>query len=455
MNIQHESEGIEMLMEMKIENFLSFGERMTSDKNNANTGFSLIADNQLRSSAREDSVKIDGSDLNVLRLAMICGKNGSGKSNFVKAAAFIQQTVLHGLPDGYRKMFNKTKADNRSKPSLFEIQFRKGNRKYRYGFEVLLEKGAFIREWLYEIADNGTQTLLFDRDVQKEYVEVGEVFRDAYSAIQLRFEDLVQEDELLFLTEINQNRAAFYKKYPEARRLKDAYEWFKDDLCIVSSSLDRRNFIEVNRMNFCAQLTNVMNAFGYEWESIVSMPRTKLDLLAYLPEQMRSDVEMELEQRQTKNKDFCALIRAPHDLYMIQSKQENAPQNEMNSAVEFHQLLFKYKGSDALFRLSDESEGTADLIALSALLLTGRSRTFVIDDYGRNWHPLLAKRFAEMILDASMRNDARQLIATTHHTIFLQSGQLGANAVWFLDKEEGNSQFTDLKASNMLFKNTE
>ncbi len=432
-----------MLIQMKITNFLSFGDHIASEIDRGKAGFSMIASSERAHPEHVHSTGNDNSAQNLLKLAMLFGANGSGKSSFIQAAEFIQHSVLYGLPKGSSQMFNRTKAGNCSKPSCFQIRFRKGNRNYQYGFEVLLAQRIFLRESLYEMAEDGREIPLFERDLIRGCFAVGLVFGDAREQIQRCLEESVQENTILLLTDANRHRRTFYKKYPEAVRLEDAYKWFKDDLCIWSPVWNRGQFIESDGLNISAQF---MKVFGNEISALHHIPRTKIDFLGSVPISMRDQVEAELERIQMQDKSCRIWLGLPDDAYLIQKQQFSVRNDETIPGLEFYQVFFQHADSEAKFRLSDESDGTRRLIELLILFLNKRERTYFVDDFGRSWHPLLTKRVVEVFTLMGENTESRQLIAATHEHSLLDVNLLRKDEIWLLTKEDNESHIERLNA---------
>lgn len=142
-----------MLIRFNVKNFLSFSER----EDGKSEEFSMIAGkvrNKKEHIYADDKIKL-------LKFAAIYGANAAGKSNLVKALAFMRQIVLFGLPEGYMDKYCKANDDNKDKPSYFELELSINNKYYAYGFEVVLNKGKFISEWLIELTSDNREKIVF------------------------------------------------------------------------------------------------------------------------------------------------------------------------------------------------------------------------------------------------------------------------------------------------------
>lgn len=148
-----------MLIRFNVKNFLSFDKQ----SNGTSEEFTMVA-GKVRS--KEERLYKD-ENIKLLKFAAVYGANASGKSNFIKAINFMQETVVAGkLPTGYSNFYCKTTDDNKNRESYFEIQLMIDKKYYLYGFTVLLYTGKFLSEWLYEVS-KGSEKQIFERDIKK------------------------------------------------------------------------------------------------------------------------------------------------------------------------------------------------------------------------------------------------------------------------------------------------
>ena len=96
---------------------------------------------------------------------------------------------------------------------------------------------------------------------------------------------------------------------------------------------------------------------------------------------------------------------------------------------------------------SEESDGTQRLTHLLPALHTicQNQGLFVIDEFDRSLHPLLAKGFVRTFLQLCAGKGS-QLIFTTHETAFLDLELLRRDEIWFADKKqkEGTTELYSL-----------
>ena len=102
-----------MLIRFNVKNFLSFDKQHDGKSEE----FTMIA-GKVRS--KEERL-YKNENVKLLKFAALYGANASGKSNFVKALNFMQETVVTGkMPIGYSNFYCKTVEYNKNKESYFE-----------------------------------------------------------------------------------------------------------------------------------------------------------------------------------------------------------------------------------------------------------------------------------------------------------------------------------------------
>ena len=107
-----------MLIKLSIENFKSFDQKEE---------LSMISSSKMQGN-KNHRIKIKQTQL--LKNAVVYGANASGKSNLVVAFNFIKATLLTGLPVECVNDFCRNKQANKTRESIFEIQFTVGDTFY-------------------------------------------------------------------------------------------------------------------------------------------------------------------------------------------------------------------------------------------------------------------------------------------------------------------------------------
>ena len=166
-----------MLLEFACSNHKSIGEEIV---------FSALAG--------KDSAHIEKTfefgTYNVLKSAVIYGANGSGKSNFINAIAFVKNlvssSISHQPGQGILQTPHKLCGTNNS--STYKIQFIKDQIRYAYGFSI--SNYLVSEEYLYYFPNN-RQVKIFERSADE--FETGSKFRGRLNSCK----DILKPNRLL------------------------------------------------------------------------------------------------------------------------------------------------------------------------------------------------------------------------------------------------------------------
>ena len=144
-----------MLYRFSVENFKSFKER---------SEISFIP--------HQDTVRhvADvGSDVPVLRAAVIYGANASGKSNFIKAIDFAQDFILDNrkLQEGTNQAY-RLDAEGVRTPSVFTFEIKVEEDLFQYGMAVSFKEAVVLEEWLFRLDEREEWVELFSRSYDKD-----------------------------------------------------------------------------------------------------------------------------------------------------------------------------------------------------------------------------------------------------------------------------------------------
>lgn len=432
-----------MLIRFNIKNFLSFSEM----EDGRSEEFSMLA-GKVRN--KKDRIYDDGK-IKLLKFAAIYGANAAGKSNLVKALSFMKRTVLFGLPKGYMDKYCKVDSENRDKESYFEIELMLGGRYYAYGFEVFLNKGRFVSEWLIELTSDNKEKVIFNRDTVRGEYEFGGQMRvkGLKEKLDVYAEDIQEDDSALFLSVINQNKKTLYQQYEQALIFQDVYKWIRDDLDINHPDRPISDYSYMAKTENVEEICRIIAAFGTGITDfkMVEVPIEKV--LGDLPKVIRQDLFDKIEKKITKVKnddraDHLEIIMSSRRDFFILSvdKEEN---------ITCKMIKFSHGKKNMLFELSEESDGTVRVLDLLEVLLSGERKTYVIDELDRCLHPSLTYKFVDTFLRLAAQKDI-QLIVTTHESRLMDFDLLRRDEIWFVDKRKsGESDLYSLEEYNTRF----
>lgn len=390
-----------MFLSLEVENFRSIKERQTLTFRRAGNG----------SESRLDF----GSDTaggDFTPVVVLFGANASGKSNVLDALKYVRALVL-GSADrkvGKPLPVQTFRLDKKSReaPSSFRIRFSTAMHEYEY--EVSLQDGKVVSEWLGEHVRNTTRRsvrTLFARRVAdgKSAITVSAKLRGSKKAII----DATR-DNMLFLS-----KAAKENFEP----LMDAYHWFIPE----DSSTDPVNLFDEDP-KFCEWVLQLLGSADLGVSDIRIKPpsqRPPQELVKMLAEGDDSKSLADVEQRLMKaNRQPTLSHRAIVDGVLTAAE---IPWNYESLGT---QQLWRYAGG-----------------IYSAL----KNGTLLLLDEITGLHPLLLKEIITLFQRKSTNPNGAQLLFSSHDVTLLSNwGGLGflldRDQIWFTEK--GNDGITQL-----------
>ncbi len=432
-----------MLMRFNVKNFLSFGER----ENAQSEEFSLFA-GKVRN--KYDHVYNDGK-VKLLKFSAIYGANASGKSNFVKSLDFMRKFVLNQSITGYMNSYCKVNEENKNKNSYFEVEIMINNKYYSYGFEILLNQGKVVSEWLIELIGDGRERNIFTRDVENGNYEFGDILNNKtlMQKLVLYASDVQDDGSILYLSLMNKNKKTLYEEYEEARVLKYVYQWFEDELAVHYPNRPISDYSYMLNSEAVDDVCKIISAFntGIKQFKMVEVPIEKImsNIPRGVANQLFNDIEEKIKQKKINNdkSTIDIIMRSQKDFFII----------EVNKKFEIKckTIQFSHGNENILFDIYEESDGTVRLLDLLEVLLTKKDKVFVIDELDRCLHPILTYKYIELFLQVAKKRNI-QLIVTTHESRLLDFGLLRRDEIWFVNRREsGESDIYSLEEYNTRF----
>lgn len=408
-----------MLVSFKIRNFLSFCEEQK---------FSMVAGKYRNFS---DRVYRDGK-YNLLRFMSIYGANASGKSNLVTAFGVFKSIIIGGVRNSSYPYCCKLNEKNKHKSSMFEITIDISGKIFVYGFEIIFSNNSISREWLFEELKNGTTHEVFSRDVIKGIVNFGTYIKSASNLDRLKIygDDIKNDDTVLFLKLMNQNKDSLYNEAGRITVFKSLYNWIRFKLSVNSPEMPITSYswiIDKNNLNEIAQKLNSFST-GIAAVSIDDVSPEKVT--ADIPKEMMKDVHEMLHEQTTQNDHNPAvLIRSSYNSFFIISIDKNG-------TYQYKSFNFKHNFSNSVFSLEEESDGTVRLLDIIEILLNeDNEKVYVVDEINRMFHPLLTIQFVKDFLEIA-KNRNTQLIVTTHESQLMSLKLLRKDEICFINKDE-------------------
>ncbi len=385
-----------MLVEFSVANFRSIKERIT---------LSMVASPD--PTLEKNCFPLPGrSRLRLLKSAAIYGPNASGKSNLVKALAFVQDFVVNSASRGQRgDPISVTPfmlgLDEVHDPSEFEIVLGIQDKRYVYGFTVNREH--VIEEWLTEIAVKPRR--LFTRSPDGSLS-----FGEYWKGEKAQLAKLLRPNALLLSVAVQLNSEA----------ARPIFDWFRDRLSVVSDQLafEPAGFLTL------VKLRTEEAGFGDRLRRLIQVADLGIASVALRPYQ----------------KGMSDALPGMMEGYVLAgaggSQQVGAEVNPADPPVDglgVQAVHVAEHGREVSFDFSEESAGTRRLFQLAgpwfgALDAGG---VFLVDELERSLHPILMR----YLIEGFHASPASQLIFTTHNVDLLDDDVFRRDQVWLIEKD--------------------
>ena len=383
-----------MLLQFSVNNFKSIKDTIT---------FSLAT------TSKDSGNSFNIRKYELLNSAIIYGANASGKSNFLKAMAFMGRIVLNKdkviqstdvLPYTPFKLNTETKEAS----STFEMVFFINEIKYRYGFE--LDNTTVYSEWLYA-DEKGKESKLFYRDMSEEDYVNPNKFHEGNGFFNKKASEIHVSKNQLFIWKCDQDGGEISKSI---------LNWFNRLNMIDGMEHDGYINYTMSKMknkDFKNDIVSLVKTADIGIEDIVleeeKVPESILDSMPF------SD---EMKQKIVKDGGLTQiLINTYHKVF-----DEN--NNEVGTTI---------------FELdNEESKGTRKFFKMSAPILNTlkEGKVLIIDELDASLHPMLTRHLIKLFHNKDVNKNNAQLIFATHDTNLLKKTMFRRDQVWLSEKNE-------------------
>ncbi len=417
-----------MLVQFIVDNFLSFGSRQE---------FSMFAG---KGRTYPERIQNAGGK-SLLQFAALFGANASGKSNLMKAMAFMDTVVEHGkLPRVSSDQYCRTNKKNKGRPSYFESIIFLDDNFYSYGFEAILSSATFTAEWLIQLDSKGMERPVFTRNITNGVTEILWQFEEAEKQrLQLYADDIRNDGTILLLPVMNMNKKQLYEDFPNLGLLQRVYQWFsavfevKDPMIPITRG-DRYLIDDTLK-----EISELLNEFDTEIKTIqtTELPKEVWD------EQVHDCIRKAQERLSSDEHED----KSPQGV-LFRSRSRFLCVYKMADDEEWKVRTFSFIHENGeVFQIGEESDGTLRIMDLAEIVLTQGPKVFVIDELNRSLHPQLTYKFIQRVLKHIVEKPI-QVIVTTHESRLLDFDLLRRDEVWFIEKREGKSSLYSLEEFN-------
>lgn len=406
-----------MLMKVSVENFKSFDEREE---------LSMISSGKIQThKSHRQKIK----QTNILKNAVVYGANASGKSNLVITIAFIKTVLMEGLPIYSVNDFCRNREENKTRESVFEIQFTVFDRFFAYGFSTVLSEQRITEEWLYELMQDGSARNLFMREGGKAPV-LGEGVHPDKGEIN-RFvvysEDFAGNNTGLFLTEMNRG-----KKYTDKSKLLFfyfIYTWIMNNIIVINPNIGISNTDAFYNAKSLEHISRLIQTFDTGVTDIKTKVISVDEMGKMIPAEVLTDIfaNLKRQMQMTKLPEMQTTWRFNEGFFNIRMREGAEP--------EITTLVLRHGRSVFDFEFAEESDGTKRLFDLIDMLMTSRDDTvFVVDELERSLHPKLTEHFLKQFMEFYSEK-RMQLFFTTHEASIMDQQLFRRDEIWFVERD--------------------
>lgn len=339
-------------------------------------------------------------DIDLLKAKAIYGANASGKSNVIKALVtfirIIKDSVKEERALDLIDSFQLS-TETEDKPTFFQLIFRIGKTRYRYGFEA--DDKSIKSEWLFSTPNKREQALFIRED--KSIVDINQThFKEGvmYQKLFENSKDPIFTDTSLFLTHLSST--GFGKLSKEIIKTISGIS--------IISGLGHRGMYGVAGDSLS---DSIKKKFILNFLKNADIGINDLDTVEIANENLPDNIEDEVKEDLKKGKII------------------------VSSRTKFNAELKSEGKSDFSFGMQ-ESEGTKKMFELSPFIYRSlkEGTPLFIDEFDSRFHPLLTKKIVELY--NSTENKKSQLIFTTHDTNLLSSDLLRRDQIDFVEKDK-------------------
>lgn len=338
------------------------------------------------------------ADVEVLKSSVIYGANGSGKSNFIDAIAFVKNLVSNSInhQPGQGILQVPHKLEGYERKSNYKIQFVVDGIRYAFGFS--LRNMLVVEEYLYYFP-NGRQTKIFERDGE-EY-SAGRNFRNRFNSCK----DVLKPNRLMLSCAAN---------FSSVDEVTAAYRFFNDELVIYNSG---------NQENW-------MNYSLHQMNTNEKVKATVLKFLDALGTGIK-DIHVDIKKEDLDVSHLPPFLSDEFKKILLQEK------------IDAISAKVLYEGFETDL-ISEESTGIKKLFGILCpfIDIIANGKVLVCDELESNLHESLLFGLVKQFVNTRGSKPA-QLIFTTHETGLLNLDLFRRDQIWFTENKSADRS-TDL-----------
>ena len=369
----------------------------------------------------ENNMPKDENEL--LKSVVIFGGNASGKSNIMKAFAYMLNVVQLSsaqIPVVASNEFFMFQKGAQSKPSIYEVEFIQNDIYYKYGFELC--GGIVNHEWLYKREERLVK--IFERENGKN-LEIMGVDSQAIKMIKIPLSTLFLSIGNNYNLDINIH-------------LSNVIQWFLNILIVFENSANSLDIYTIENGRYKKLALEILKRADigiYDFEVV----KNKIATVTHPDDVLKLNTRMQINPT-----IMSGQIKAENEnLYNIDMKTDFLVFDEDDrSYAKKSVMLFKEGGFN--------SEGTVRLLCYLGWILAAldQGRTIFIDELDSKLHFLVADYIIGLFNSIEHNPKNAQLICTAHNVMLMDEG-LRRDQIYFTSKDaRGKSSLVSLADYN-------
>lgn len=343
----------------------------------------------------------------LLKSAVIFGGNASGKSNVLKALAYMKNVLLMSASQFPIVAGNEPFAfyeNAQNEESSYEVEIIQNSSYYKYGFTLL--KGIVKAEWLERRKERLTP--VFKRTDNE--LEITGLSKQATRLINI-------SSNTLFLS-VGKNFHLDIAPY-----LGDVMQWFQNLLIVFENDANILDIYTMANGKYKEQALKILKLADIGIQDI----RVKKDKVANMAN--FNDVLNFNAQMQINPTSFGQLKQEEKNLYNI----------DLETFFDVYDKKGKVKGKKDILLYKNagfNSEGTARLLCYLGWILAAldQGRVIVIDEIDAKLHFLVADYIIKLFNSIDTNPHNAQLVCTAHN-VMLMDEDLRRDQIYFTSKD--------------------
>ncbi len=378
-----------------------------------------VKDTELReiNTFNVDSKLMPKDENEFIKSAVIFGGNASGKSNVLKALAYMKNVLLMSASQFPIVAANETFAfyDNaQNEESTYEVEIIYNASYYKYGFTLL--NGVVKSEWLERRKERLTP--VFKRTDNE--LEIIGLSKQATRLINI-------SEKTLFLS-VGNNFHLDIAPY-----LNDVMQWFQNLLIVFENDANILDIYTMENGKYKDQALRILKLADIGIQDI----RVKKDKVANIAN--FNDILNFNAQIQINPASFGQLKQEEKNLYNI----------DLETFFDVYDVKGRVKGKKDILLYKNagfNSEGTARLLCYLGWILAAldQGRVIVIDEIDAKLHFLVADYIIKLFNSIDTNPKNAQLICTAHN-VMLMDEDLRRDQIYFTSKDKhGESSLVSL-----------